>query len=356
VKVDDHPLIRLVGSPVLYDGLLYVPTSSYEEVGKPPGYVCCTFRGSVAALDATTGKLVWKAYAIPDEPHFQRKTLDGRDEWGPSGNAIWASPTVDRKRGALYVAVGNAYTMPETSMSDAVVALNVKTGKTLWVRQLTTHDVYECKKADDGCGENIEQDADIATSPALSKLPNGKDILTVGQKNGVGYALDPDKQGSVVWRYRAGEGGALGGIEWGMAVDGEQAYFPVADVGKIQPGGLHAVKLLTGERVWYTPARPPLCGTASRGCSGAQSAAITVIPGVVFSGAFDGGIRAYSTKDGSILWEFDTNREFSTVNGIRAKGGSINGPAPTVAGGMVYVSSGDYRGIRGNVLLAFGVN
>jgi polyvinyl alcohol dehydrogenase (cytochrome) len=159
-----------------------------------------------------------------------------------------------------------------------------------------------------------------------------------------------------MWTYRAGEGGALGGIEWGTAVDERNAYFPVADVGKPQPGGLHAVNLSTGERVWYAPARPPLCGTPSRGCSGAQSAAVTVIPGAVFSGAFDGGIRAYSTRDGSILWEFDTNREFSTVNGIRAKGGSINGPAPTVAAGMVYVSSGDYRGIRGNVLLAFGVD
>ena len=355
-KVEDHPLVRLVGSPTLHDGRLYVPTSSYEEVGKPPGYVCCTFRGSVVALDARTGAMIWKAYTIPDEPKLQRKTPAGLDEWGPSGNAIWSAPTVDQKRGALYVGVGNAYTMPESPMSDAVVAFDLKTGKTLWIRQLTTRDVYECRKGDEGCGENFEQDADIATSPALTKLPNGKDVLTFGQKNGFGYAVDPDKDGAILWRYRAGEGGALGGIQWGIAVDAENVYFPVADVGRPQPGGLHAVKITTGERVWYTPAPPPLCGTPGRGCSGAQSAAITVIPGVVFSGAFDGGLRAYSTKDGSILWEFDTNREFLTVNGVRAKGGSINGPSPTIAGGMLYVSSGDYRGIRGNVLLAFSVD
>jgi len=356
VRVEDHQLVRLVGSPTLHDGLLYVPTSSYEEVGKPPGYVCCTFRGSVVALDTGTGKVMWKTYAIADEPRFQRKTPNGLDEWGPSGNAIWAAPTVDQKRDALYLGVGNAYTMPEAPMSDSVVALSLKTGRVLWVRQLTTRDVYECKKDDEACGENVEQDADIATSPILSKLPNGKDVITVGQKNGFGYALDPDKQGAIIWSYRAGEGGALGGIEWGTAIDSENAYFPVADVGKTQPGGLHAVRLATGERVWHAPAPSPLCGAPSRACSGAQSAAITVIPGIVFSGAFDGGVRAYSTTDGSVVWEFDTNRDFATVNGIPAKGGSINGPAPTVAAGMVYVSSGDYRGIRGNVLLAFGVD
>jgi polyvinyl alcohol dehydrogenase (cytochrome) len=221
---------------------------------------------------------------------------------------------------------------------------------------VTTHDVYECTAKDPACGQNTEQDADIATSPILATLPNGKQVLTFGQKNGYGYAVDPDKDGEILWRYRAGEGGQLGGIQWGHSADSENAYFPVADVGRAQPGGLHAVKLATGERVWYTPAPPPICGTPSRACSGAQSAAITVIPGIIFSGAFDGGIRAYSTKDGSIVWEFDTNREFLTVNGVRAKGGSINGPAPTVADGMVYVSSGDYRGIRGNVLLAFGVD
>lgn len=93
-----------------------------------------------------------------------------------------------------------------------------------------------------------------------------------------------------------------------------------------------------------------------RGCTAAQSAAITVIPGAVLSGAFDGGLRAYSTKDGSVVWAFDTNREFLTTNRIRAKGGSLNGPAPVVAGGMLFVSSGDYRGRPGNVLLALSVD
>jgi polyvinyl alcohol dehydrogenase (cytochrome) len=123
-----------------------------------------------------------------------------------------------------------------------------------------------------------------------------------------------------------------------------------------QPGGFHSAHLATGERAWM--AAPPgtlLCGRPARGCSAAQSAAITVLPGAVLSGAFDGGLRAYSTKDGSIVWEFDTNREFLTVNGVRAKGGSLNGPAPVVHGGMLFVNSGDYRGRPGNVLLALSL-
>jgi polyvinyl alcohol dehydrogenase (cytochrome) len=163
---------------------------------------------------------------------------------------------------------------------------------------------------------------------------------------------DPDKQGQVIWQYRAG----LGGIEWGFAADSENVYLPVADGNAPTPGGLHAVKIANGQRVWYTPPQPLKCRKGP-GCSGAQSAAITVIPGVVFSGAIDGGFRAFSARDGSIIWEYDTNREFKTVNGVPAKGASINGPAPVVVDGMVYISSG-YGAVGdrpGNVFLAFGV-
>jgi len=188
-------------------------------------------------------------------------------------------------------------------------------------------------------------------------LPNGHQAIVIGQKSGVGFAMNPDKQGEVLWQYRAGQGGPLGGIEWGSAVDGDRAYFPVSDITRPNPGGLHAVKLATGERVWFTPAPPPKCGSG-RGCSAAQSAAITVIPGIVFSGSVDGVLRGYSTKDGAIIWEFDTNREFQTVNAVPAKGASMLGPGPAVAGGMLFVNSGygAFGGRAGNVLLAFGVD
>jgi polyvinyl alcohol dehydrogenase (cytochrome) len=184
----------------------------------------------------------------------------------------------------------------------------------------------------------------------------GRDLIVIGQKSGVGFAMDPDNGGAVVWQYRAGQGGVLGGIEWGAAVDQARAYFAVSDVISAQPGGLHAVDLATGARAWAAPPAPLAC-SGGRGCSAAQSAAITVIPGAVLSGSFDGALRAYSAEDGSVIWQFDTNREFETVNGVPARGASLGGPGPVVAGGMLFVGSGygAFGGRAGNVLLAFGV-
>jgi polyvinyl alcohol dehydrogenase (cytochrome) len=357
-KVEDHPLIRLTGSPTLYDGVLYVPTSSYEEVGKPPNYNCCNFRGSVVALDAMTGAEKWKAYTIADAPKLMGKSKDGTTEaWGPAGGAIWSAPTIDVKRGAIYVGAGNTYAGSESQPgTDGVDAFDLKTGRLLWMKQLHPGDVFGCKSGDPNCGERQGPDFDFGTSPTIAHLPGGRDLIVIGQKSGMAWALDPDKRGEVVWKYQAGRGGALGGIEWGSTLDGANAYFPVADANSQTPGGLHAVNLATGERTWFTPPPETLaCGQRSRLCNPAQSAAITEIPGVVFSGSFDGAIRAYSTTDGSIIWTFDTNREFLTVNGVAAKGASLNGPAPVVAGGMLYVGSGDYRSRAGNVLLAFDV-
>jgi polyvinyl alcohol dehydrogenase (cytochrome) len=359
-KVDDHPLVRLTGSPVLYDGRLFVPTSSYEEGGKPPGYPCCTFRGSVVALDARDGGVVWKSYTIAQRPTLLREYADGTELWGPSGGAIWSAPTVDPKRGALYVGVGNTYSGAPQRTTDAVVAFDLKTGAMRWARQMAPgeHDVFGCQPGAANCGERAGPDFDFGASPAMAKAPGGRDLIIAGQKSGVLYALDPDKQGQVVWRYRAGGGSGLGGIQWGIAVDGERAYAPVAEIYSPAPGGLHAVRLATGARAWYAPPPPPACGKPSRACSGAQFSAITVIPGAVLSPSNDGAVRAFSTSDGSILWSFDTNRAFATVNGVKAKGGSMNGPSPVVSGGMMYVSSGyGTFGLRpGNVLLAFAVD
>jgi polyvinyl alcohol dehydrogenase (cytochrome) len=182
-------------------------------------------------------------------------------------------------------------------------------------------------------------------------------LIIVGQKSGQGWALDPEKKGAVIWEYRAGRGTALGGIEWGPAVDAQNAYFAVSDFNLPNPGGLHAVNLATGQRAWLTPAPAPICTAQGPGCSGVQSAAITVIPGIVFSGAMDGGLRAYSTTDGSIVWTFDANKEFPTVNGVKGNGASFGGAGPSVAGGMLFVGSGygSLAGRAGNVLLAFGV-
>jgi polyvinyl alcohol dehydrogenase (cytochrome) len=360
-KVEEHPLARITGSPALFDGRLYVPTSSYEESqGADPQYACCTFRGSVTALDAKTGAVIWKTYTVADMPAPRGKSSAGVPLWGPSGSAIWSAPTIDAKRRVLYVATGNTYSGPPQPSSDAVIAIDLKTGAIKWTKQATPADIYVSgcgRSANPNCPETNGPDVDFGSAPILATRPDGRDLIVIGQKSGVGWAFDPDKQGEVVWQYRAGEGGVLGGIEWGSAVDGTHAYFAVSDITRPKPGGLHAVALASGERVWMAAPPAAKCGTG-RGCNAAQSAALTVIPGVVFSGSNDGALRAYSTNDGSVLWEFDSNREFPTVNGVRARGASMIGPGPAVAGGMIFVSSGygAFGGRAGNVLLAFGVN
>jgi len=358
-KADEHPLVRLTGAPALYGDRLYVPTSSYEEGGRPPGYSCCTFRGSLVAFDAKNGDVVWKSYTIPDPPRLLRAYADGTELRAPAGGAIWSAPTVDVTRAAIYVGTGNTYSGAAQPTTDAVLAFDLTTGALRWSHQLatTTPDVFGCIVGEVNCGPREGPDFDVGASPVLVHLP-ARDLVVAAQKSGVVYALDPEKKGQQVWRYRAGGGSGLGGIQWGIAADATRAYVPVAEIYNPSPGGLHAVDLATGARAWYAPPPETLkCGKVSRACSGAQFSAVTAIPGAVFSPSNDGAVRAYSTADGSILWEFDTNTDFTTVNGVRAKGGSMNGPAPVVAGGMVFIGSGyGAFGLRpGNVLLAFGV-
>jgi len=357
-KVDDHPLARITGSPTLYDGRVYVPVSSYEESqGADPRYECCTFRGSVSALDAATGRVIWKTPMIADPLTRRGTSTAGVALWGPSGAAIWSAPTIDAARKRLYVATGNAYSAPAHPLTNAIVALDLETGAIRWTYQATPGDVYvsNCRPGNPNCPEKNGPDFDFGSPPVLART-GGRDVLIVGQKSGMAFALDPAQDGNVLWKYRAGQGGVLGGIEWGAAVDDEHAYFAVSDMLQPRPGGMHAVRLATGERAWFAPPAAPVCA-AGRGCNAAQSAAVTAIPGVVFSGSNDGALRAYSTVDGAIVWEFDTNRDFVTVNGVPSRGASMIGPGPVVAGGMVYVNSGygAFGGRPGNVLLAFGL-
>jgi polyvinyl alcohol dehydrogenase (cytochrome) len=375
-KVDDHPAARSTGAPTLHGGRLYVPTSgvSEETAAAMPDYECCQFRGSLTALDAETGAVIWKTYTVP-EPRPRGKSTSGAQLWGPAGSPIWSAPTVDPERGLIYAASGNAYADPDVGTSDAILAFSIATGEIQWVNQLTPGDVWilGCNAPPPGvpggpapaaaarpgdnpnCPDEVGPDFDFAASPALIESRDGRDIILVTQKSGVGYTLDPERDGKVIWEYRWGRGSPVGGV-WGTTSDGEQAYFAVADQFTPAPGGLHAVSLASGERAWYRPPEAPLCGDA-QGCGTAQSAALTSIPGVVFSGSADGGMRAYSTQSGEIIWTYDTNRSFDAVNGVPANGGSIDGPGPVVAGGMLYVTAGNggFVGTPGNVLLAFGV-
>ena len=338
-----------------------MPVSSIEEVsGARASYACCTFRGSVVALDAATGKQIWKSYMIPEEPKITGKTSTGTPIWKSAGAAIWTSPTLDVPKNTIYVATGNAYTSPAAPNSDAVVALDMTTGKIQWSSQVTPNDVFVigCKPGVENCPDDVGPDFDFGNAPILRVLPGGRRVLALGQKSGVVYGLAPDEKGKIIWQFRAGKGGALGGIEWGSAADDQNIYVPVSDV--LEPsekaGGLYAVKLSSGERVWHTPA-PALTCTTGPGCTGAQSAPVSVMPGAVFSGSVDGHFRAYSTADGTIIWDFNTMQPFETVNGVKAAGGSIDAAGPVIAGGLVLTNSGygQWRGKPGNVLLAFGL-
>lgn len=359
-QVDTHPVARITAAPVLYGSRLYVPVSSIEEVSaQNPKYACCSFRGGVVALDIKDGRQVWKGYTIPDPPRPTNVNSSGTQMMGPSGAAIWAAPAIDAKGKLVYVVTGNNYSGPADTHSDAIIAFDLETGSMRWSQQMTPKDTWNMACVNPNrasCPESPGEDLDFGASPIIRRV-GGRDLLIAGQKSGVVHALDLDKQGAIVWQTRVGRGGFLGGIQWGSAADERNLYVALSDWAAGKPemgGGLFALKLEDGGKLWHTPAPKPGCA-GTRGCSAAQMAAVTLIPGVVFSGSMDGHMRAYDTSDGMIIWDFDTLRDFETVNGVTAKGGSLGAAGAVVHGGMVFVNSGygALAGMPGNVLLAF---
>ncbi|MEP7352737.1 MAG: PQQ-binding-like beta-propeller repeat protein [Acidobacteriota bacterium] len=372
VKVDPFQVARVTGSPKLYNGRLYVPVASGEEgPGGVPTYECCRFRGSVVALDAATGKQIWKTFTIDQEAKPTKKNKIGTQLWGPSGAPIWSSPAIDAKLNRLYVTTGNNYSEPSTRTSDAFIAMDLATGKILWTRQMTESDAYDvaCRMPDTtNCPDSDGPDYDFAASPILVTLSNGKRAIVAGQKSAYVHAIDPDQQGEVIWSKKIGRGGSAGGIQWGSAADAQNVYVGLSDIGRVMltysqntdadpkvGGGMFAFRLTDGVQVWHTA--PTECGTKPR-CSPAQSAAISAMPGVAFSGSEDGHMRAYATATGKVIWDYDTSHEYKTVNGVPGRGGSMDGPGPAIAGGMVLFNSGypTSGGQPGNMLLMFTVD
>jgi polyvinyl alcohol dehydrogenase (cytochrome) len=378
-KIEEHDATRLTGTPVAYNGNVFVPAASWEETRSlDTNYPCCTFRGSVTALRIRDGRQVWKSYLVP-EPKPTGQSKRGTPQFGPSGVGVWASPTLDVKRGVMYIATGDNYSSPATPLSDAIVALELATGHVVWSRQTTPGDAYNssCGTDKQNCPDEDGPDYDFGSSAILTQLPGGRDILLAGQKSGMVYALDPEKKGELMWEVSiATRGPNMGpsvGVQWGMSTDGQRVYAATSSSGRTPPkdpldtrrnildpqqgGGLTALRVADGSKVWYAP--PIVCApNAPSGCSPAQSAAVTGIPGVVFSASMDGHLRGYNAEDGKVIWEFDTARQFQTVNGVKATGGSIDGPGPVVINGMVFISSGYSRfgGMPGNVLLAFSAD
>ena len=362
-RVEDHSMSRITGSPLLYRDRIYVPVSSIEEAtGRDAKYQCCKFRGSLVALDAYTGKILWKSFTVQDEPKAFKINSAGTQMYGPAGGAIWSAPTLDLKRRLIYVATGNSYTDVPTGHSDAIIAFDLDTGKLKWVNQVTPKDNFlvGCRQPGVGnCPDEVGPDYDFGSSPVLHTLPDGRQVILAGQKSGVMYALDPDHEGKTLWQVRLGAGGALGGIEWGFGADERNVYVPVADVsGPDRKPGLTALRISSGEKLWQISAPAANCSWGAVRCNNSQSAAATLMPGVVFSGTTDGHLRAYATKDGAIIWDYDTAQLTATVNGGPTKGGAVDGGGPAIANGILYTNSGYGRivGQPGNLLLAFSVD
>ncbi len=370
----EHLLASVTATPQFYKGVIYQGFSSIESaLVADPNAICCSFRGSVVALDAATGRTIWQSFTIAEAA----KPVGPGKMRGPSGAAIWSTPTIDEQRGALYVATGNNHSNPATETSDAVLAFDLDTGKLLWSRQFTRGDAYNGGCSAHGrpnCPDNDGPDFDFGQPPILVQLGGGKRALVMGQKSGMVHAIDPDAEGKVLWQTRVGVGGLLGGSQWGSAADSRHVYVAVSDVllhsvadaaapgghrialDPRKGGGLHAIDLKSGKIVWS--AGPAKCPATQAICSPAQSAAVTVAGGAAFSGSLDGHMRAYAATDGRVIWDFNTAREFATVNGKPAHGGSIDATGAAVVGGIVFVTSGynQFGGMPGNVLLAFSVD
>jgi len=370
-RVEDHPATRLTGSPTLYQGRLYVPLASLEEVSVfNTNYACCVFRGGIVAVDAATGKIAWKVHTIAEEPKQIGVNAAGTKLFGPAGATVFSAPTIDPRRGLIYVGTGNSYTQASTTAANAMMAFDLKTGAKRWSTQVMADDNL-CPKAEkpEDC-VHTGPDFDFAAPPVLRSISGGKEILVGITKADEIYGFDPDQNGKIVWHEKLGKGSRTAGV-WGLSADARQIYAGSADVRPapgVTVGGLTALDFATGKTIWHTPAPPAVCAwgdapnalavaNGAVSCSPAQPGATATIQGAVFSGSVDGHMRAFSTKDGTKLWDFDTAQTFKAVNAESATGGSISNGAEAIAYGTLFVNSGS-AGVHqpGNALIAFTVD
>ena len=377
-RADEQPSARVNGNVSIHGGMAYVPVSSNQEFvnALDPDIPCCSFRGSVVAYDINSGNRIWKTYMIEAPLRTLGKNSRGVKIYGPSGGAVWSAPTIDSKRGVVYVGTGNQFTGPAVEISDAVVALDLKDGRIQWVKSFVPprfggQDIWNgscvdvIKGARAECPAMGQGDRDLGSPVVLQTRKDGSDILLVGSKDGVLYALDPDREGAIIWETRVGKvmavsGPSFGGIEHGFSADKDRAYVPVADIDVIEEyadGSLVAVDLVSGELIWKRPAPPHVCRGQPVRCYNAYTAPTTVIEGIVFSGSNDGFIRAHDIETGLAVWEFNTAIPVTGVNGVTGSGGAINRSGSAIVDGMVYQTSGYGQGLGmpGNVLFAFEI-
>ncbi len=393
--LETHRSSGITGSIIVTATQVFVPVTSGEEAaGAGAAYACCSFRGSLSALDLTTGRKQWQVYPITEPMRPIRNTAPGVTLQGPAGAAIWSQPTLDTKRGLVYVATGDSYTEAATTGTDAIIAYEMGSGRVRWRSQVTPVDNYvmNCNRAGQptpaNCPGPLGGDYDFGASPLLVSLAGGRQVVVSGQKSGLVHGMDPDT-GRQLWSVRVGAGGNLGGVEWGIAADNARVYAGSSDIRglfdqlmrplgrnalQVAPPtpdpGLSAINPATGRLIWRTPTPKAPCNVRSAlvpegACAAGNSGAPAVMPGVVFAGDTAGWFRAYDAGTGRILWAHNTaGQTYATANGIADQpGGGIDGNGPTIAQGTVFVTSG-FAGASNygatptgrNVLIAYTVD
>ena len=362
--ISEHTFAFPTGTPSFHRDRLFVPVSSFEVgMAMVPLYGCCTFRGAVLALDASTGGEEWHSFTIEEAPSVTGRRWVFIERWGPSGAPVWSAPTYDKDTGLLFIGTGENYSEPATETSDAILAFDAETGERRWVRQFTENDVYNMACSVDpehpNCPQANGPDLDFGAPPMLARSEDGRRFLIAGQKSGDVYAMDPIK-GNLIWQTRIGRGGFLGGVHWGLAVNEDLGfvYVPISDDngGQVEgesEAGLHALDLSTGARVW-SYASPNICDDKPL-CWSGFSAAILATPELVFAGSLDGMLRAFDAETGEVLWSFQSWKNYESVNGRVTFGGAIDVHGPMLYEDLLLVQSGysTFAQAGGNALIAF---
>lgn len=365
--VDDEPAPWYSGSPVVIGELVILPVSS-REVGYAvnPLYGCCVTSGGMAAFDINTGAKIWYIPTIEEVAKPTKRHWLFVQEYGPSGAPVWASPSYDAARGLIFFGTGQNYSHPTTDTSDAIFAVEAKTGKVLWRRQFTANDAYTAAcniKAlnHPNCADPTGPDVDFGAATMVVRSQSGRDLVIAGQKSADVYAMDPDT-GEVAWAQNLGRGGIIGGVHWGMAANESLGlvYVPNSDkkiVGFPSPGeptpGLYALDIETGERRWEY-SRESRCPDLE--CVFGYSAAIIATNDIVVAGSMDGFLEVLAAQSGELLWSYDAWRDYPTVNEVETSGGAFDAHGSMIADDLLLVSSG-YRYVGqqrgGNAFLVF---
>lgn len=344
----------VTGGMQYHEGKLFVPVSSKEVLATLffPG-ACCTSHGMLVALEATSGEILWQFHTTPDAEEI----IQPGARIGPNGAPVWATPTVDGKRNAIYIGTGQNYTEPATITSDAIISLDMDSGAVNWVFQARQNDTWNgnCEIPSSlRCPVPAGHDFDFGAAPIL--LDDG-DTLIAGDKGGVVYSIQA-ATGALNWSNKVSKGSTLGGIHWGMATDQRRVYVAATDfhIDKATGGladlvpdakpGIYALNLDSGAIEWEIHPTHTFAGLTTPSL---YSAALSVSNDLLFAGSLDGIARAFDTRDGTEKWAMDTAITFTNINGEPGNGGTIDSVGVVVAGDGLLINSGysTFQGVDG---------